>query len=258
MATVLHVPAFEDNYIWLARGHPQNRVLIVDPGDASPVLETLRRHRWVPTAILCTHHHGDHVGGVDELLNHYDCAVYGPAAEPIPHCDHPLHTGDRIDLPEAGLAFDVLSIPGHTSGHIAFVGQGLLFCGDTLFSAGCGRLFEGTPAQMLSSLHRLAALPDETSVYCGHEYTEANLRFAATVEPGNPDVLRHQQAVHHLRTQGLPSLPTTLQLEKSINPFLRTAIPSVHRAAENRTGRKLETELEVFTVIRRWKDNFRG
>jgi len=258
MPTVLHVPAFEDNYIWLMKGQPTDRVLIVDPGDAGPVFDALQQHHLTPTTILCTHHHGDHVGGVDDLVDHFNITIYGPAAEAIPRCQHRLLGGETVPVEPLGLSFRVLSVPGHTLGHIAYHGHGLLFCGDTLFSAGCGRLFEGSPEQMFSSLKRLAALPDDTVSYCAHEYTEANLRFAATVEPGNADIPSHQAAVHRLRLAGKPSVPSTLRVEKLINPFLRTMVPGVRQAAERQAGRKLETELEVFTLIRRWKDNFRG
>lgn len=258
MATVLHVPAFEDNYIWLVVGDKMDCAVVVDPGDEGPVIEALERHRLTPVAILCTHHHNDHVGGVAGLLERYPLPVYGPAAESIPHCQHSLRDGDHVDIPALSLQLSVLDIPGHTRGHIAYSGHGLLFCGDTLFSAGCGYLFEGTPAQMFASLMRLVALPVDTAVYCGHEYTAANLRFAAVVEPDNRDVRVHQQTVRELRARGQPTLPSTLALEKRINPFLRTSVPSVRQAAERHTGRTLETALEVFTVIRRWKDDFRG
>lgn len=258
MATVLHVPAFEDNYIWLIVGPGSDRALIVDPGDADPVFEALDRDRLTPAAILCTHHHHDHIDGIDELIERFPIPVYGPATERIPRRTQALRGGDRVELSTVSLQFDVLDVPGNTRGHIAYHGHGLLFCGDSLFSAGCARLCEGTPEQMFSSLRRLQTLPDETAVYCAHEYTAANLRFAATVDPGNPDIRRHQETVHDLRARGLPTLPTTLALEKRINPFLRTHLPPIRKLAEEHAGRKLETELEVFTVIRRWKDDFRG
>jgi hydroxyacylglutathione hydrolase len=258
MATVLHVPAFEDNYVWLVMAPHSGRAVIVDPGDADPVTEALGRHALTPAAILCTHHHDDHVGGVEELVRRHAIPVYGPATEPIPQCRHALRGGQHVDLVSALLRFDVLDVPGHTRGHIAYVGHGLLFCGDTLFSAGCGRLFEGTPDQMFASLGRLAALPEPTRVCCAHEYTAANLRFAATVEPDNPDIRQHQDRVRALRDRDEPTLPSSIGTEKRINPFLRTHLPSVRAAAERQAGRRLETPLEVFTVIRRWKDNFRG
>ena len=246
MTDVLHVCAFKDNYIWLIRGDSPDRVAIVDPGDAAPVLDALAKQRLTPAAILCTHHHGDHVGGVQELLAHYDVPVYGPAQEHIPTLTHRLHGGDRIRLDALGLEFDVLDVPGHTAGHIAYHGHGFLFCGDTLFSAGCGRLFEGTAGQLHDSLTRLAALPPETAVYCGHEYTAANLRFALTVEPDNADSRRHQEQVHELRARNEPTLPSTIGLEKRINPFLRTAEPAVRRAVAGWAGQQPASEVETF------------
>ena len=235
-----------------------NSAVVVDPGDEGPVIEALERHRLTPVAILCTHHHNDHVGGVAGLLERYPLPVYGPAAESIPHCQHSLRDGDHVDIPALSLQLSVLDIPGIRVATSPIPVTACCFCGDTLFSAGCGRLFEGTPAQMFASLMRLVALPEDTAVYCGHEYTAANLRFAAVVEPDNRDVRVHQQTVQQLRARGQPTLPSTLALEKRINPFLRTSAPSVRQAAERHTGRTLETALEVFTVIRRWKDDFRG
>lgn len=255
MPVVLHVPAFQDNYIWLVRG-PADRVAIVDPGDAEPVLAFLARERLTPAAILCTHHHGDHVGGVEDLRACYDVPVYGPRRERIAGLTHPVAEGDRVGLPALDLALTVLDIPGHTLGHIAYVGDGLLFCGDTLFSAGCGRLFEGTAEQMHASLGKLAALPGTTAVYCGHEYTEANLAFALAVEPDNAVARAYLHEVEALRDRGAITLPSTLDRERQINPFLRSNVPSVRRAAEAHAGRTLATDAEVFAAVRRWKDGF--
>ena len=258
MDSVLHVCAFEDNYIWLIRGKSADHVAIVDPGDADPVLATLEKQHLQPVAILCTHHHGDHVGGVGDILRRYPVPVYGPARERIPAVTHRLKEGDRVSLPELGLEFSVLDVPGHTAGHIAYYGAGMLFCGDTMFSAGCGRLFEGTAEQMHASLAKLVALPEATHMYCAHEYTEANLRFALAVEPDNPDIRAHRERARALRVQNLPTLPSTIGLEKRINPFLRTGAPAARRAAEMRRGRALESGAEVFAELRRWKDDFRG
>jgi len=258
MTDVLHVCAFEDNYIWLIRGKSQGHVAIVDPGDADPVLAALEKQRLKPAAILCTHHHGDHVGGVEDLLKHYSIPVYGPARERIPTLTHRLKDGDHINIAELGLEFDVLDVPGHTAGHIAFVCGGLLFCGDTLFSAGCGRLFEGTAEQMHASLSRLAALPEATRMYCGHEYTEANLRFAVTIEPDNADTRAHRDWARVQRARNLPTLPSTIGLERRINPFLRSGQATVRAAAEKQTGRTLDFAVDVFAAVRRWKDGFRG
>ncbi|MBI3778858.1 MAG: hydroxyacylglutathione hydrolase [Gammaproteobacteria bacterium] len=258
MTDVLHVCAFEDNYIWLIRGKSPDRVAIVDPGDADPVLAALEKQRLTPAAILCTHHHGDHVGGVEDLLKHYKVPVYGPARERIPAVTQRLKDGDHVDLPELGLGFDVLDVPGHTAGHIAYYGAGLLFCGDTMFSAGCGRLFEGTAEQMLTSLSRFATLPETTRMYCGHEYTEANLRFALTVEPDNADTRAHRDWARAQRARDLPTLPSTIGLERCINPFLRAGQATVRTAAEKQTGRALDSTVAVFAAVRRWKDSFRG
>ncbi len=275
MTSVLHVPAFEDNYIWLIRGKSadapsmargprldpigvsSNKVAIVDPGDAVPVLEALARQNLVPVAILCTHHHGDHVGGVGELLARYDVPVYGPARERIPEITHRLNDGDRVRLDTLGLEFEVLDVPGHTAGHIAYYGHGLLFCGDTLFSAGCGRLFEGTAEQMHHSLARLAALPPDTAVYCAHEYTAANLRFALTVDPENSHARDYQRQVGEHRVRREPTVPSTIALERRINPFLRVHEPAVHRAVATWAGHGPASDNETFALLRRWKDGFR-
>jgi len=259
MPAVLHVPAFADNYIWIIRAPNGNEVAIVDPGDADPVIERLTNEGLVPVAILCTHHHGDHVGGVRELCASYGkLPVYGPARERIHTMTDPLREGDRVVLPELDLSFDVLDVPGHTAGHIAYVGHSLLFCGDTLFSGGCGRLFEGTAEEMFASLEKFKALPDDTQVYCAHEYTASNLRFAATVEPQNPDVREHMATVDRLREAGMPSVPSSLALERRINPFLRSHVATVRVAAESHAGHALGSDLEVFAETRRWKDGFRG
>lgn len=257
MPTVLHACAFEDNYIWLLQGDATNRVAVVDPGDAEPVLALLARNGLQLAAILCTHHHGDHVGGVEGLLSREPVPVYGPPAR-IGTVDHPVRDGERVDLDPIGLSLTAIEVPGHTRDHVAFVGEGLLFCGDTLFSAGCGRLFEGTPAQMHRSLARLAELPPDTAVYCGHEYTIGNLRFALAVEPDNPAAREHLRECERRRAQDRPTLPSTIGLERRINPFLRTSEPQVRAAAEARAGRWLPTEADVFGEIRRWKDVFRA
>jgi hydroxyacylglutathione hydrolase len=258
MNPVLHVCAFEDNYIWLIRGRSPDRVAVVDPGDAGPVLAALEKQRLEPAAILCTHHHGDHVGGVEDLLRHYSVPVYGPERERIPGITRRLKQGDRATLPDLGLEFDVLDVPGHTAGHIAYYGAGTLFCGDTLFSAGCGRLFEGTAEQMYSSLAKISALPQNTEIYCAHEYTRSNLGFALAVEPDNPDTLAYLEQVRARRSENLPTLPSTLALEQRVNPFLRTGQATVRRAAEKHSGQRLNSGVEVFAAIRRWKDGFRG
>jgi hydroxyacylglutathione hydrolase len=259
MLKVTPVEAFSDNYIWLIHGRTDPcRVAIVDPGDPRPVLNRLEDDGLEAVAILATHHHSDHIGGVNTLVDALRLPVYGPASERIPRLDYPLRQSDRVSLESLGIEFGVIDCPGHTAGHIAYHGHGALFCGDTLFSAGCGRLFEGTPKQMTNSLEKLAALPEDTHVYCTHEYTISNLRFAAAVEPGNDDVLAYLDRAGRLRKDDRPTLPTTLELEKRVNPFLRCAQEDVRRAAERHIGRALHDNVAVFAAVRAWKDGFRA
>ena len=254
---LIPLPAFQDNYLWLLQDG--KRAIVVDPGDASPVLAGLRQASAQLEAILVTHHHMDHTGGVAALREATGATVYGPQDEPIPAPCLPVHDGmvvTTLDLP-----FEVIAVPGHTAGHVAYYcadagGSPLLFCGDTLFSGGCGRLFEGTPAQMLASLQRLAALPDETRVCCAHEYTLSNLRFAREVEPDNPHLAHYTQHCEELRARGLPTLPSTVAQERAINPFLRTREPAVVRAARAR-GADAGSEVGVFTALREWKNSYR-
>jgi hydroxyacylglutathione hydrolase len=253
---LLALPAFADNYIWML--HDGHSALVVDPGDAAPVIEALARHALVLRGILVTHHHPDHVGGLDALRPHLQGAVWGPARERIPGPFTPVHEGDRVEL--LGQRFRVIEVPGHTAGHVAYAQQAdaapLLFCGDTLFSAGCGRLFEGTPAQMHDSLTRLAALPDDTRVCCTHEYTLSNLRFAAAVEPANADIAAHVATCTAWREAQQPTLPSTLSLERRINPFLRCDVPQVVQAARVRRP-DAHGAIEVLAALREWKNEFR-
>jgi hydroxyacylglutathione hydrolase len=252
------VRALSDNYIWLIES--PNRpaaVVAVDPGEAAPVIAELKRRNLRLAGILLTHHHPDHIGGVPELLRLGDVPVIGPDDERIPHRTCTVHDQERCELSDLGLGFEILQVPGHTVSHVAFWGHGAVFCGDTLFSAGCGRMFEGTPKQMNASLNRLRELPPETQVFCGHEYTAANLRFALTVEPINTAALEYQESVQRIREQGEPSLPSTLNLEIRVNPFLRCDNPAVRAAAEAHAGKSLEDPAEVFGVLRAWKDQFR-
>jgi hydroxyacylglutathione hydrolase len=220
--SVRPVRAFSDNYVWLiASPEARGQVVAVDPGDAAPVIAELQRSGSSLAAILLTHHHPDHIGGVPDLLRHRAVPVIGPDDDRIAQRTLTVRDGERCELPDLGLSFEILQIPGHTVSHIAFWGHGALFCGDTLFSAGCGRMFEGTPLQMSASLMRLRNLPPETEVYCGHEYTAANLRFALTVDPGNVAALEYQDRVTRLRELNEPTLPSTLALEIKVNPFLR-------------------------------------
>jgi hydroxyacylglutathione hydrolase len=264
--SVRPVRAFSDNYIWLIDSpRKAGEVVAVDPGEASPVLAELKRSGASLAAILLTHHHPDHIGGVPDLLRHAavgspkasPIAVIGPADARITTLTRTVHDAERCELPDLGLSFEILAVPGHTLSHIAFYGHGALFCGDTLFSAGCGRMFEGTPTQMNASLTRLRSLPPDTRVYCGHEYTAANLRFALAVDPAIGDALEYQGSVNRLRAAGEPSLPSTLTLETRVNPFLRCDQASVAKAAEIHAGKRLGGPAEVFGVLRAWKDGFR-
>jgi len=256
MIQAIPVSAFTDNYIWLIPiPGDSHRVVIVDPGQADPALDALRRLDLEPAAILVTHHHFDHCGGVAELVAAHRVPVYGPLQSPARGIDHPVRDGDGIGLAD-GFGFQVLAVPGHTLDHIAYFGPGAVFCGDTLFTAGCGRLFEGTAPQMLQSLSRLAALPGSTRVYCGHEYTLKNLEFARRVNPDNAAIAERLNHAHRLRDQGRPTVPSTLDEELLTNPFLRCREPEVVRAAERAAGRALPTEQEVFAVIRQLKDEF--
>lgn len=248
------IPAFADNYIWLLTQPHSPYAVIVDPGDARPVVAALSSLALTPVAILITHHHRDHVGGVDALLRRYTIPVYGPARESIPHMQHPLGEGDTVVLPEIALHLEVLDVPGHTLGAIAYYGNGQLFCGDTLFTAGCGRLFEGTAGQMHTSLAKILALSEDTQIYCGHEYTEENLRFAGIVEPDNLDIQTRLEQTRALRVENRSTVPASLAVERRTNPFLRCDVPGVILAAERFTGRRLNSGAETFAAVRYWKD----
>jgi hydroxyacylglutathione hydrolase len=253
---VVAVPAFNDNYLWLI--HDGHSAAVVDPGDAAPILAVLASLQLKLVAILLTHHHNDHVGGVTQLLQHFTVPVYGPKNEIITGVSHQLSEGDDVTVPELALQFSVLEVPGHTLGHIAYLApqQGWLFCGDTLFAGGCGRLFEGTPAQMRASLAKLAALPDTTQVYCAHEYTLANLRFALAVEPENPALALRFKQEQAKRAQGLATVPSTIGLEKATNPFLRDQIPAIVQRliADGRVQENTPTA--AFAALRAWKNTF--
>lgn len=256
MLEVTPVPAFRDNYIWLVTGTQSRRTAIVDPGDAGPVLDALDANGLEPCAILITHHHGDHVGGVTQLLSHFDVPVYGPATESIPGRTTALAEGDQVRLEALPAEFRILDIPGHTAGHIAYFGHGMLFAGDTLFMSGCGRLFEGTAEQMYASLEKIRRLPGSTRVYCAHEYTLANLRFARAVEPNNDDLSQRLRECTALRERGIPTVPGPLDIECATNPFLRAHVPVVREAAARHAGQALGADSEVFAALRRWKDDF--
>lgn len=260
---LIALPAFTDNYIWML--HDDRQAIVVDPGDAAPVAAALDARGLALAGILVTHHHPDHVGGVAALRQRLqgapDGLVFGPAREAIPQPFLPLADGDVVDL--LGLRFQVIDVPGHTAGHIAYYlpagGDGeapVLFCGDTLFSGGCGRLFEGTPAQMHQSLGRLAALPGNTRVCCAHEYTESNLKFANAVEPANAALTRYTMACRALRAGGQPTLPSTIAQERAINPFMRCDAPDVITAAQTQ-GAADASGPAVLGALREWKNRFR-
>lgn len=257
MLKVVAIPAFDDNYLWLI--HDGQYAVVVDPGDADPILAALAAQQLSLVAILLTHHHADHIGGVPRLLQHFTVPVFGPAGENIPVITQRLVEGDVASVPELELRLSVLDVPGHTRGHIAYVGadRGWLFCGDTLFAGGCGRLFEGTPAQMTASLAKLAALPDATQVFCAHEYTLSNLRFAQAVEPGNANLQARMMREQAKRTRGEPTVPSTIGLEKSTNPFLRYREPQIiARLSEENRLTNLEP-IAVFAALREWKNAYR-
>ena len=256
MFNVTALPAFSDNYIWLI--HNQRVALVVDPGDPEPVARSIDRLGLKLLAILNTHHHADHVGGNCGLHQRYRCAIYGPKSESIPCLTHPLNGDEQIAFPELGLALQIIATPGHTLGHISYYGAGYLFCGDTLFGCGCGRLFEGTAAQLHHSLTRLGELPDHTLICCAHEYTKSNISFARTVDGHNPDLIRRERDDQEKRALGQPTLPCTLKLEKLTNPFLRCDQPALIEAAETLAGHRLAGQIEVFAVLRQAKDRFRG
>ena len=251
---VTAIPAFSDNYIWLVTTGG-DECAVVDPGDAGPVLAALQREALELSCILLTHHHADHIGGVERLVAASGAAVYGPRDPRIPGQTRSLREGERVDLDPLGLSFEVLEVPGHTSTHIAFHGHGCLFCGDTLFSVGCGRLFEGSPEQMQESLDKLAALPPETRVFCAHEYTLSNCDFALQVEPDNRALARRASAVEAARAAGRSTVPSTLAEELAVNPFLRSRKATVVRAARKRNPRA-EPGASTLAEIRAWKDVF--
>ena len=276
------IHAFYDNYIWAisssgTSSSGNKSIALVDPGDAEVCINYLQKHDLVLNNILITHHHPDHTGGIARLKeycakNQWPVTVYGPKNENIPFCDVKLseqenlnnnnnnnnsnNSNNSVYLKELNLTFQVLDLPGHTSGHIAYVNEEILFCGDTLFSGGCGRLFEGTAEQMHTSLKKLASLPGSTSVYCTHEYTQENLAFALSVEPGNKELVAYNAKVAELRASNIATVPSSIALEKTINPFLRCYQVEIKENAETQTKCNLNTELETFTAVRRLKDNF--
>lgn len=250
MLKIIPIPAFSDNYIWLL--HNERYAVIVDPGDANPVIETLNKLNLTLTAILVTHHHYDHIDGVNALLAYQRVDVYAPKYENFSFKHNQLSEGDELPLPEIGQTFNIMWLPGHTLGHIAYVNNDYLFCGDTLFGAGCGRLFEGTPEQMLNSLSRLKKLNPTTNVFSTHEYTSKNILFALNLEPENYDLIERKRIVDTLRLNNIPSLPSTIELELKTNPFLRCN----HKTIINSSHATKHDEISVFTAIRALRNHY--
>ncbi len=255
---ISRIPAFDDNYIWFIHGvaekQAEKQIIIVDPGDAEPVIDAIESNQYLPQAIFITHHHGDHTGGINLLLNKYDIPVYGPKNEQIPQLTHALSDKQTISIDSMGLSYEILDVPGHTIGHIAYLGQQNLFIGDTLFAGGCGRIFEGTAKQMHNSLSKLLNLDDKTLIFCAHEYTQDNLNFAKIVEPKNKKLAQRILDTIKKRSNNEATAPSTLKLELQTNPFLRFDQDSVKTAAESFAKQSLKTPADVFKVVRHWKD----
>lgn len=257
MLNVHPIRAFSDNYIWII--HNQTHAAVIDPGIASSVIEYLQSKKLQLSAILITHHHHDHTGGNAELLQTFDVPVYGPYNESIATVSHSLREGDQVNLEEMSLRLMVLDTPGHTRGHIAYYGSNpfnMVFCGDTLFACGCGRVFEGTAQQMYQSLQKLSQLPSDTLIFCTHEYTLRNIQFAKVVDPKNAKLINFEIAAQELRNRNIPTIPTTLILERKINPFIRCEQQEIINNVQNYSGKSLPDPIEVFTVLREWKNNF--
>lgn len=250
------VPALKDNYIWLIIHSNSNQCLIIDPGDAKPVIETIDQLKLKPCAVLLTHHHYDHSQGALALKTRYNLKVYGSAIEGVASVTNPLFDETSLNFFPESTTVSVLKIPGHTRDHLAYLVGQHLFCGDTLFTSGCGRLFEGTASQLLNSLKKIMTLPDQTLIYCGHEYTLANLKFAQTVDPDNEHLLIRIEDTICLRDKHLPSVPASLLLEKQTNPFLRCNTQAIKTAVEKQFSQTFENELQIFTALRKWKDTF--
>lgn len=256
MHAVSHIPAFKDNYIWIIRKSESPYCVCVDPGDAKPVLQYLAKENLILSAILITHHHWDHTNGIKLLTEKFSVPVYGPEKEKVIGVTQKVQEGERIYLEALDLEFTVLDIPGHTLGHVGYYGQELLFSGDTLFAAGCGKLLEGTARQLYTSLQKLAALPPQTKIYCGHEYTVNNLRFAEYIEAGNPTIKNRLLAERNKRQSNEPTLPSTLELDLATNPFLRCHEKAIVESASHHARRLLSDPVEIFSTIRLWKDSF--
>jgi len=254
MDEIIALRAFRDNYIWLIR--QGKNTVVVDPGDAKPVIEVLAEKALKLTAILITHHHWDHTGGMVELHERFKAPIYGPANDPLEHCDVRLKEHDEVVLPEINTRLRVLDIPGHTRGHIAYVNENICFCGDTLFSIGCGRVFEGTHEQMLASLNKLKNLNDDVAVYPAHEYTKQNIRFAMTVTPNNKELQSYLEDCETKLAQNQPTLPSTMAIEKALNPFLKSDEPGMQKAVSDLCRQPLTDSLSTFSMLRDLKDSF--
>ncbi|WP_439136092.1 hydroxyacylglutathione hydrolase [Pseudomaricurvus sp.] len=257
MLKIIPVPAFTDNYLWLLHLEGSNQAYVVDPGDAAPIEEALKQHGLELAGIMVTHHHGDHTGGIKKLTENRSIPVYGPDSPNISTITLPLKEGDSLSI-GGNTEFKVFEVPGHTLDHIAYhsPADAALFCGDTLFAAGCGRMFEGEPRQMQASLAKLASLPKETEVYCAHEYTLANLKFAQAVEPDNETLQARVKQAEQVRASGGFTVPSVLGMELDTNPFLRVHTPSVIESANRQEPNEVNEPWQVFAVLRRWKDNF--
>lgn len=254
------IAALNDNYIWAVR--QGKHAAVVDPGEAGPVLAWLQAEGLALNAILLTHHHGDHVGGVRQLVDYYRCPVWGPAREHLPVCNYPVGEGDQVRLPELGIDLQVLDVPGHTAGHVAYTGAvagcpAALFSGDTLFAGGCGRLFEGTPVQMYDSIQKFIVLAPDTQIFCGHEYTRANLRWAVSVEGENEILQAAYLAAQVASAARRPTLPSSIGQECATNPFMRVHLASIVQAASQWAGRILDGPVDVFATLRAWKNDFK-
>ena len=253
---IIALPAFTDNYIWVIIHRESKNAVIIDPGDAEIAVNALKKYDLKLSCILITHHHWDHTGGVAALKKHYKAPVYGPDNPGIPEIDHYLIDGTQLELPALTLKLKIIATPGHTNDHISYYNNDMLFCGDTLFSAGCGRLFEGSATQLYQSLTNLTKLSPNIAVYCAHEYTVDNLKFSLAVEPENPDTKKYLEQMIKKRDNNIVTLPSSIAIEQKINPFLRCEQKTVHTAAEHYAKKKLHDAIEVFAVLRKWKDCF--